>query len=305
MSNLTRKNFIATVGYTAAGLALHASETGHLDAFQQELDAITPDDYSKFQLAGVDLPDAERLAAYAAHPGLKRYDDAFEKIFVEAQSTTVTDKPAVWLVYNMGVVVKTPQALFTIDVNHRLATCLEPFLDFALITHNHKDHYSEAFYAAMDRKGKTVVNNFASNYGAHYAKRMGGYTRAEKTFTIKDVTIKTTPSDHNKYLIDFTTAFEISVGDYTIYHSGDSQNIDKLNPSRTPDLWIVHPYCGLKVAAGIEKFHPKLTVIAHLFELGHAVDRWRWSVADGQKAQKQAEEAGGAAIMPLWGDRIA
>ena len=301
MSNISRRNFIGAAGLAAASISLRADETPDLDTFQKELDAITPKDYSAFQLPGMELPDADRLAAYAAFPGLKRYDEAFDKVFAEIQSTAVTDKPAIWYVYNMGVIVKTPKALFTIDVNHRQATRLEPILDFALITHNHHDHYSDRFLDAVDRAGKTVISNFDDNYGAYFAKRMpGGFTRTEKTFNIKDVTVKTSPSDHNRYLIDFTTAYEVTIGDYTIYHSGDSQNIDKLNPT----LWIVHPRCGLKVPDGIAKFHPKKTVIAHLFELGHAVDRWRWRVSDGQAELKKAEEAGGAAVMPLWGDRL-
>ena len=306
MSELSRRHFIGAAGLAAASLSMHAEEAADLATFQKELDAITPKDYTAFQLQGMELSDADRLAAYAAFPGLKRYDEAFDKVFAEIQSTAVTDKPAVWYVYNMGIIVKTPQALFTVDVNHRQATRLEPILDFALITHNHHDHYSDRFLDAIDRAGKTVISNFDDNYGAYFAKRMpGGFTRAKKTFNLKDVTIKTSLSDHNPYLIDFTTAFEIAIGDYTIYHSGDSQNIDKLNPTRTPDLWIVHPRCGLKVTDGIQKFHPKKTVIAHLFELGHAVNRWRWRVSDGQAELKKAEEAGAVAVMPLWGDRLA
>ena len=306
MSELSRRHFIGAAGLAAASLSIRAEEEADLATFQKELDAITPKDYTAFQLQGMELPDADRLAAYAAFPGLKRYDEAFDKVFAEIQSTAVTDKPAVWFVYNMGIIVKTPQALFTVDVNHRQATRLEPILDFALITHNHHDHYSDRFLDAIDRAGKTVISNFDDNYGAYFAKRMpGGFTRAKKTFNLKDVTIKTSLSDHNPYLIDFTTAFEIAIGDYTIYHSGDSQNIDKLNPTRTPDLWIVHPRCGLKVTDGIQKFHPKKTVIAHLFELGHAANRWRWRVSDGQAELKKAEEAGAAAVMPLWGDRLA
>ena len=305
MNSISRRNFIGAAGLAAAGLSLRAEEPTDLEVFQKELDAITPKDYTAFQLPGMELPDADRLAAYAAFPGLKRYDLAFDKVFAEIQSTTVTDKPAVWLVYNMGIIVKTPQALFTVDVNHRQATRLEPILDFALITHNHHDHYSDRFLDAVDRAGKTVVSNFDDNYGAYFAKRMpGGFTRAAKTFNLKNVTIKTSLSDHNRYLIDFTTAFEITIGDYTIYHSGDSQNIAKLNPTRTPDLWIVHPRCGLKVADGIQKFHPKKTVLAHFHELGHAKDRWRFRFKDGQKQVANVEAAGGVAVLPFWGDRL-
>ena len=118
------------------------------------------------------------------------------------------------------------------------------------------------------------------------------------------MTVKTSLSDHNRYLIDFTTAFEIDAGGFRIYHTGDSQNIEKLNPADAPDLWIVHPHCGLKVADGVQKFHPKKTVLAHFHELGHAKDRWRFRFKDGQKQMANVAEAGGVAVLPFWGDRL-
>ncbi len=94
MNSISRRNFIGTAGLAAAGLSLRAEEPTDLEVFQKELDAIVPKDYTAFQLPGMELPDADRLAAYAAFPGLKRYDLAFDKVFAEIQSTTVTDKPA-------------------------------------------------------------------------------------------------------------------------------------------------------------------------------------------------------------------
>ena len=275
-------------------------------AIQAEFDAITPKAYDEFLKRGLALTDEEKAVVFAATPGLKRYDEAFDKVFAEAQTTVVTDRPAIWYVYNMGLVVKTPQALFAIDLNHRQAERFAPLLDFALVTHNHGDHFHKRFYLAMDGKfHKTVISNFMDNYGAFFSKVPAGYTRAEKTFPVKDVTIRTFLSDHNAYLIDFTTGFEISVGDFTLLHTGDSCNIDKINPGRTPDLWVVHPRCGLSVEACVAKFHPKCTVIAHLVELGHARDRCRWTLADGETVKAKVEAAGGKAVVPLWGDRIA
>ncbi|MBQ7189052.1 MAG: MBL fold metallo-hydrolase [Kiritimatiellae bacterium] len=307
---MTRKTFLGVTAAAAFAGASWAEETGTptdgLADFQKELDAITPGIYRDFDLPGVELPDAARDKAYAEFPGLKRYDAAFEKAVAEAKDTVVTDKPAVWFIYNMGVLVKTPQSFFSIDLHHRLAERLAPVLDFALITHNHGDHFTQRFYQAMNGKEqKTVVSNFADNYGAYFAKKHpGGYTHGPKAFRFRDVQIQTSLSDHNGYLVDFTMPFEVTVGDYTIFHTGDSANIAKLTPQKTPDLWIVHPYCGLKAADGVKKFAPKLTVIAHLQELGHARNRWRWSFADGKRAVAAVEEAGGKAVMPLWGDRI-
>jgi hypothetical protein len=273
--------------------------------FQRDVDALLPGDYDAFRAAGPDMPAKARAAAFAAHPALRRYDEAFDRVFGEVARTRVVRRPAVWLLYNMGVVVKTPQTVFAIDLVHRRAARFAPVLDFALVTHNHADHADVPLLDAMDAAGKTVVSDFRDNYAAVRAGRTGGYTRRRKVFRLGDAVVRTGRSDHNKYLVDFTTTFEISVGDWTLYHTGDSSNLDKLSPRRPPDLWIVHPRCGLRVVDGINKFHPKKTVIAHLFELGHGVNRWRWTVADGQAEVKKAEEIGGAAIMPIWGDRIA
>ena len=309
-TGVTRRGFIGTgvAAAMATGLAAEKESPRDLDAIQKEIDAVTPDDYKAFRDAGVEMSAADRNATFARLPGLARYDVAFDKVFNEARKTIVPEggKPAVWYVYNMGFIVKTAQSLFSIDLCHRQGVRFAPLLDFALITHNHGDHYTQPFYDAMNRdEFKTVVNNFIDNYGAYFMKKHpGGFTRGPKTFTFKDVTVKASVSDHNSYLIDYTMPFEITVGDFRIYHTGDSQNIEKLNPAPSPDLWLVHPYCGMKPALGVKKFAPKLTVIGHLQEFGHARNRWRFTFKDGAAAVKNVEEAGGKAIMPLWGDRI-
>ena len=303
---MTRGEFLKAAGSAAILAAAGDSFGGETvigatvdyAALQAEIDEVTPQDFKAYLGGEWDWFGLTRKAA------LQRLDDAFDKVLAEVKSTVVTDKPAVWLVYNMGVIVKTKESCFSIDLKHRKAPEIAPLLDFALITHNHGDHFTEEFYKAMNGAGKTVISNFKDNYGTKNWKKDGGYTRAVKSFSIKDVGVRTSLTDHNGYLVDFTTAFEVHAGKYTIYHSGDCSNVAKLNPTRRPDLWIVHPYCGMKVESGVEKMKPQLTVIAHLNELGHARDRWRWTWNDGLKAKAAAEAAGGAAIVPVWGERI-
>ena len=303
---MTRSEFLKAAGSAAILAAVDDSFGGEaaigmkIDyaALQAEVDEVTPQDFKTYLNGEWDWFGLTRKAA------LQRLDDAFDKVLAEVKSTVVADRPAVWLVYNMGVIVKTKEACFSIDLKHRKAPEIAPLLDFALITHNHGDHFTEEFYQAMNGTGKTVISNFKDNYGAKNRKKDGGYTRAVKTFRIKDVEICTSLTDHNDYLVDFTTVFEVRSGDYVIYHSGDCSNVAKLNPTRRPDLWIVHPYCGMKVESGVEKMRPQLTVIAHLNEFGHARNRWRWTWDDGLKAKARAEMAGGTAIVPVWGERI-
>ena len=277
------------------------------DEFQREIDVITPGVWSDYYKRGTDIPSDEVAAMRAKYAALGRYEDAFEKVLAEVKSTEVTGRPAVWFVYNMGFIVKTPKSLFAIDLHHRRAEELAPMLDFALITHNHSDHFTDRFYNAMNGiEKKTVVSNFKDNYGAFFGKKhKGGYTRAVKTFKMDDVSVRTSYVDHNDYLLDFTTAFEITVGDFTIFHSGDCSSVGKLKcECPNPDLWMFHPYCGLDAVKGAEALKPKLAVVAHLNELGHAKDRWRWTWSDGARARKNLEAAGFAATVPLWGDRI-
>jgi len=302
MALTTRKNVIGGLGASVASFAMGAKAFA-LDAsrdpavLQKEIDEITPQMFRDFASDG----NARGRKA------LLRFDAAFHKVFNEAATIKAEEAPAVWLVYNVGVVVKTGSMLFTIDLHHRLAPQIADRLDFALITHNHGDHYTKEFYDAMNRKlEKTVVNNFIDNYGAHRGSGPfgGGFTRGGKRFKFGDIEIITSSLDHNKYLVDYTMAFEVHIGNFTLYHTGDTSNIEKLNPLRRPDLWIVHPRCGLDVAQAVKKFQPRHTVIAHLNEMHHLKGKGRWTWDHGFNAMKKVKDLGFHATVPFWGDRI-
>lgn len=301
---MTRREF-AEGALAAAVLpktALCSASAEDLAERQREIDEVTPADYYAYLENG----DPQFAA-------LKRLDAAFEKAVSEARREKVGDVPAIWLVYNMGLLVKTRETFFSVDLCHRLAPTLAKELDFALITHNHNDHYTRAFYRAMDGEAhKTVVNNFECNYGArsnpyHNGKPSefgGGFTRGGKTFRFRDVSIRTSATDHSDYLIGFTMPFEITVGGFTLFHTGDTSRVEQLNPTRRPDLWVVHPRVGLSVAEGVKRFEPKTTVIAHLNEFTHPKDKYRWTWADGQEERAKVKAVGGKAVVPVWGERL-
>lgn len=299
-----RRSFVkAGAAFAAAGVvspmfASSGADAGpDYDKLQLEIDLVSNHDYRDYLMGG-------GTRSFAA---LERLDAAFDKVMREFKETKVTDydKPAIWYLYNVGIIVKTVKCAFAIDLHHRRAVEFAPFLDFALITHNHGDHYNQAFYRAMNSAGKTVISNFLDNYGVKNWMANGGYTRKPKTFVRGDVKIKTGLTDHNDYLVDYTTFFEIHIGAFTICHSGDCSNYKKLNFTRRPDLWVVHPYCQMDVAKGsTEKVKPKCVVIAHLQELSHAKDRWRWTYKHGLDIKDALAKVGVDSIMPLWGDRI-
>ena len=280
-----------------------AKEEAVLKQWQTETDLATSALYGKYLGDG----NTRSLAS------LEKLEAAFEKVLREAKETVVTtDAPAVWSVYNMGYVVKTRESLFAIDLVHRRAKEFAPLLDFALITHNHGDHWRPDLYGAMNGSGKTVVSNFLDNYGAADWRKggsawhlRGGYIRGVKEFRSRDVEIRTSLIDHNSYLIDFTTAFEIKIGDFRLYHTGDSGSgtEPKLNTVwGRPDLWLFFPGCGIDVAKAVQKVNPRRVVFGHLWELGHKTGRLmapqiRRSLC---AARPQCPDVSFA----LWGDRI-
>lgn len=294
---MDRRRFIAGVAATAmAGRQLRAgADDAVIDVWQRDTDAVKADAYRKYMIDG----DTRGLVS------LEKLEAAFEKAVGEARAAEIGDVPGVWSIYNMGYIVKTRKAFFAIDLVHRRGPELAEELDFALITHNHGDHRDLRLYGALNSARKTVITNFLDNYGAFdwQTGSGGGFTRAEKIFRIKDVEVRTSLVDHNGYLIDFTTAFEVRVGDWTLYHTGDCGVADKLKTVRgRPDLWTFFPGCGVDVTAAVNRVRPKKLVFGHLWELGHSTGRLTAPLI--RAARAKATAAGFEPTVALWGERI-
>ena len=304
MTMTDRRDFV--IGMFAAGASgllpaaeglpppVTQAENAVLDEWQGDTDLVAPEQYGEYFRDG----DTRGLVS------LEKLERAFEKVFREARETEVGDVPAVWNVYNMGFVVKSREALFSIDLVHRCAAKFAPLLDFALITHNHDDHWRRDFYRLMDGAHKTVVSNFLDNYGARLPCP-AGYTRAVKEFRIKDVEVRTTLIDHNAYLVDFTTAFEVRIGDFVLYHTGDSGKGTEgklCTKWGRPDLWLFFPGCGIDVAKAVRKVNARRIVFGHLWELGHKVGRLTAPLV--RKALAAARPCCGDVSFALWGDKV-
>lgn len=295
---MTRGEFLRSAGALATlsvtGCAFDSVSESELvrrrfAALQAGVDEVTPEDFKAY-LARQEEP-TNWLGVRQGKAALLQLDDAFEKVREEAQKTVVAKNPAVWFVYGMGIVVKTAESLFSVDLMHRHASELVPSLDFALVTHNDADHVTEAFRQAMLRSNKPVIGHFKGGKSAALTK-------------IRDVEIHMGHADRSERLVDATTTFEIRIGKYVIYHTGDCCSAAKLNPSVQPDLWIANPCCGLKLAWGVRKFHPLLTAVGHLNELRRPRGKGRLTWQDGLRSAAEIESVGERAVVPVWGDRI-
>ena len=247
--DVSRRGFIGGAAAFAAASRLLRADGGEDDIarWERETRLVTPQLYAQYMGDG----DTRGLAA------LEKLEAAFDKVVREARDTVVTgDVPAIWSLYNMGYVVKTRESLFSIDLVHRRDAEFASMLDFALITHNHGDHWRQGFYNSLNRSGKTVVSNFLDNFGVKNWIRDGGYVRGVKTFRIGDVEIRTSLIDHNDYLIDYTTAFEIKTGGFLLYHTGDSGKGTEPKLGTVwgrPDLWLLFPGCGIDTAEAVSR----------------------------------------------------
>ena len=132
------------------------------------------------------------------------YRYAFDRILNDIKEEQVEDGTAhIWMLYNMGYVVKTPSCCFAIDIMHRWAEKLAPYLDFLCLTHNHQDHYDTKLIEAMLAEGKPVISNFIEESKEYYSKKSSNYT-------IGKVSIRTSITDHNNSgLSNFVTVFSI------------------------------------------------------------------------------------------------
>lgn len=260
---------------------------------------VTPDVYKAYYLDG----DTRGFNALSA------VERAFDEVVREAKDTVVKgDAPAIWSVYNMGYIVKTRESLFSIDLKHRRAHSLVPLLDFALVTHNHGDHYDVNFCKAMDEAGKPLVSSFVENaaFGEIKAKAAAG--GKPDVFKIRDVLIRTFRVDHAKeaWGIDFTTAFEMKIGKFRLLHTGDCGVAnDKLRVEwGHPDLWLLFPMTSLDVTDAFKRIRPKRCAFGHLWELGHAVGKGRATEWHIRRGLDMAARAGSKPAVAFWGDRI-
>ena len=292
----------APAGARPASVPVRRSEERQstlITKWDEATEAVSPEEYCAYLRDG-DTRGYKALMANAL---------AFEKVMREVKSTVVTgDVPAIWSVYNMGYIVKTRESLFSIDLNHRRGTEFAPLLDFALVTHNHGDHWRKDFYKAMTARGKVVISNFLDN--PRFNEMKGDSEKGVGTYKINDVEIRTSLIDHNDepWGINFTMAFEIRVGNWLLYHTGDSGRGTEpklVTPWGRPDLWLFFPGCGINTARAVEKVNPKRIVFGHLWELGHRQSHHgRLDEPLIRRALAAARPIVSDTSLAFWGDRI-
>ena len=181
---------------------LNAERSEVLKKIQKMADDCTSDFFESY-IASLDQ-SAEMREKY--DPMLAFYRLSLDHVINAIKTTTVENgTTCIWQLYNMGYIVKTPTTCFGIDINHRWAEKLEPYLDFLCVTHKHQDHYNTALINAMLNAGKPVYSNWIK----------GGYTSKKNTdYQFNNIKIHVSITDHNNSgLSNFVSVFTFECGD--------------------------------------------------------------------------------------------
>ncbi len=253
-----------------------AERRKRMAVIQAACDTLEPDDYRSYT-ASWEQDDAA-FAFEEKYPALYYLRKANANALDDIRKTKVKKGIAIWHIYNMGYVFKTPDACFGIDIKMRESERLADILDFLLITHEHVDHSSAALIDAMITAQKPVITRWRE-----------GTTIINKPseFKFGSCRVKVDIGDHHykqpdkrEDMLMYQVDCGKSANDYTIYHSGDGSNFLKMTPDKKIDIFIVHVAVGMSVEAAIGHIKPRLTFVSHVLELEHSPKpprAWRWS----------------------------
>jgi hypothetical protein len=281
-----------------------AARRGHMAAIQEAADQLTPADYKVYVRAWHTTPVG--VAEVAGADVLRYLEGAVDDALMDIRATTVCSGVAIWHLYNMGYVFKTPDCCFGIDLHCRAAPRLAADLDFLLVSHEHLDHRSDALVAALLEQGKPVVTSFQPG-----TRRIDAATGAPHELKLGGLRVRVDIGDHhyrdprqrNNMLM-----FQVDCGpagrDCTIYHSGDNSNIDKMKPDRPVTVFIPHVEVGLPIKRSIRTLDPRITLVSHVLELSHSPtppQAWRWSFDHAFKTIASVPES--KATVLTWGER--
>ncbi len=241
-------------------------------------------------------------------PMLAFYHLSFDHVLQAIKEEHVENGTAcIWNLYNMGYIIKTPTVCFGIDVNHRWAEKLEPYLDFLCVTHNHQDHYSMALIKAMLKVGKPVYSNFIT----------GGCTSKIATdYQYNNVKIHVSITDHNNsgMLNNFVSVFTFECGEdsgnFTLLHTGDSNFKPEQYTNILPHVNVLIPRYAPNALAennilgnGKGQTQADYVLVSHLLELTHIDEAdCRWGLKSGliRAANLNCKKA----IVPMWGEKL-
>ena len=234
------------------------------------------------------------------------YNAAFDRVLEGvANNTPATGEVHIWMLYNMGYVIKTPSGCFGIDIYHRRGEELAPYLDFYASTHQHQDHRCDALADAMIDAGKPVLTNYLEITAYEYT------STESASYTIGNFSIQSFITNHNNGTTNVdVTVFKIDCGadtdNFILMHSGDSNfTASQFESVQDDEINVyIHRYAPEALTENYvigAVFEPDYVLLSHILELSHVdSDSSRWTVEQGltRASQINCDKT----YMPFWGE---
>lgn len=264
-------------------------------------------DYFEVYLKSI---DKQALSIEKSEAILIYYRKAFGRILKDLTVPVENEETVhIWQLYNMGYIVKTVNGCFGIDLSHRWAKELAPFLDFLCITHNHSDHYSKELIDEMFALGKPVLSNYLKNELYPYT------SKKPADYSIGGFEIHTSITDHNNSgLSNFVTVFQVDCKagqhDFKLVHTGDSNykpeqftnmdnKVDLLIMRYAPNALTENNILGQNQG----QTTPDFIFLSHILELAHSdVDSSRWSIKMALERASHIQHD--CTYVPMWGEKM-
>lgn len=279
-----------------------AERRKYMEHIQKICDELTAETYKEYR--GIWSDDPQKADALESkHEALWYFKHAIKATIKDIQETKVEQGIALWLIYNMGYVFKTPTSCFAIDLNGRHVEELADMLDFLLTSHVHADHQSAPLREALLAQGKPIISNYFKG---------GQLIDSPTRLTLGDVTINIQIGDHHyrdpehwNNMLMFEIDCGTASGNVVVYHCGDNSNYQKMNPDKVPDVFMYHISVGMNSESAINHLAPGISLASHLLELGHSPvppKAWRWPFEYAFRALKNIPENKCAVL--TWGEKL-
>jgi hypothetical protein len=232
-----------------------------------------------------------------------------EKTLEEIRTTTITQGVRIWKMYNMGIIVKTPDKCFAIDLKP-ITTNFTNVLEFTIISHNHPDHWAKGFIDAMAKAGKPIYSPSS--------RSSTGRTFIDQSTTLQQGPLTVSFSMSSQWkpgTIDYapclitTVDCGASTGNFKIMHTGDAMypidfpvgHVDFFDASTT--IWRTQDSTFEEI---LKKIMPTYINLDHIMEFGHTMaarGHWR-AIYDEAYEEVQITGLLGSMWGLTWGESL-
>jgi L-ascorbate metabolism protein UlaG (beta-lactamase superfamily) len=202
------------------------------------------------------------------------YSSMMEKMSQELHESAST--ASIWVMYNHGVIIKTPEIIFAFDLvpgykgwsSSLLPSEIISKINVLFINHRHGDHYNSSITSTVTDNGGYVVVPSEDSWMGNIA------LSPNDTLTLMGLKIKAHDGLHSVpiRIYEVTTPSGLK-----IVHTGDNQTSESLPEIDEVDILLLNAWVNesgsssavIGMKNSLSKLNPFIMIPGHIQELGH------------------------------------